>query len=67
MVNQCFEYGLKEFFASNSIAEFHDGIKILLTDYYDPMYRYQLASKSVPIIFKGPEHEYLEWAREFLD
>lgn len=67
MVNQCFEFALKEFFASNSIAEFHDGIKILLTDYYDPMYRYQLASKSAPIIFEGAEHEYLEWAREFLD
>jgi len=66
IVNQCFDLALKEFFTSNSIAGFHDGIRILLTDYYDPMYRYQLASKSAPIIFQGPEHEYLEWAESYL-
>jgi tRNA 2-selenouridine synthase len=65
-VNQCFESALKEFYTRGSVAGFHDGIKILLTDYYDPMYRYQLASKSAPVIFTGPEHEYLEWASEYL-
>ncbi len=64
IVKQCFESALNQFFTSNSIADFHDGIKILLTDYYDPMYRYQLASKSAPIIFEGPETEYLQWAEE---
>jgi len=66
MVNQCFESALKEFFTGNSVVGFNEGIKILLTDYYDPMYRYQLASKSAPIIFQGPEHEYLEWAEAYL-
>ena len=66
VVNQCFESALKAFFASNSAAGFHQGIEILLTDYYDPMYRYQLASKSAPIIFAGPENEYLEWAQAYL-
>jgi tRNA 2-selenouridine synthase len=64
IVSQCFESALKDFFASNSITGFADGIRILLTDYYDPMYRYQLASKSAPIIFEGPEAEYLQWAEE---
>jgi tRNA 2-selenouridine synthase len=67
MVSQCFESALKDFFVSNRVTGFNEGIRILLTDYYDPMYRYQLANKSAPIIFKGPEHEYLEWVREFLD
>jgi tRNA 2-selenouridine synthase len=57
---------LQEFFTNNSVAGFMDGIKILLTDYYDPMYRYQLAGKSAPIIFEGPEAEYLEWAESYL-
>jgi tRNA 2-selenouridine synthase len=64
IVNQCFESALNDFFASNSVTGFNDGIRILLTDYYDPMYRYQLASKSAPIIFQGPEAEYLQWAEE---
>jgi tRNA 2-selenouridine synthase len=67
IVHQYFEAALKEFFSSNSLTGFNDGIKILLTDYYDPMYRYQLGRKSAPIIFQGPELEYLEWAKEYQD
>ena len=29
------------------------------------MYRYQLESKQVDIIFEGPESEYLEWAEAY--
>jgi tRNA 2-selenouridine synthase len=57
---------LIEFFANQSIVGFSEGIEILLTDYYDPMYRFQLASKSAPILFEGPEAEYLEWAAAYL-
>ena len=65
-VKQCFEAALQEFFATQSVTGFYPGIKTLLNDYYDPMYRYQLANKSVPIIFEGPEGEYLEWAENYL-
>lgn len=65
-VKQCFAAALQEFFASQSIAGFHRGIKILLIDYYDPMYRYQLANKSAPIIFTGPELEFLQWSEDYL-
>ena len=65
-VKQCFEAALKEFFANQSVTGFHPGIRTLLVDYYDPMYHYQLANKSVPIIFEGPEGEYLEWAEDYL-
>ena len=55
------------FFIAHSDAEFHQGIKILLTDYYDPMYRYQLDKKSTQILFEGPEQAYLEWAKDYID
>ncbi len=65
-VRQCFEAALKEFFISQSDAGFHQGIEVLLTDYYDPMYLYQLANKSSEILFEGPENAYLEWVSEYL-
>jgi tRNA 2-selenouridine synthase len=64
-VKQCFEYALKAFFNNGSVAEFNDGIKILLEQYYDPMYRYQIKNKQPEIIFEGPEKEFLEWAEEY--
>lgn len=65
-VKQCFETALEGFFVGKGVRGFDDGIEILLTDYYDPMYRYQLSSKSAPIVFEGTEHEYLEWAEDYL-
>jgi len=61
-VRDCFERALRLFTAEGDAAEFHDGIKILLEEYYDPMYRYQMAHKKPKIIFEGPEQELLEWA-----
>lgn len=66
LVKQCFETALKEFFAGHGVDSFHDGIETLLIDYYDPMYRFQLSNKLAPIIFEGPEVEYLEWAEDYL-
>ena len=44
--------------------EFHkEWIKVLLTDYYDPMYDYQLSKKQERVIFKGDKKDitnYLE-------
>jgi len=66
-VKRCFEAALIEFFTRQNIAGFYEGIETLLTHYYDPMYRYQLASKSAQIIFQGSENEYLEWAKGYLE
>ncbi|MEE8366591.1 MAG: tRNA 2-selenouridine(34) synthase MnmH [Gammaproteobacteria bacterium] len=66
-VRQCFEAALNALFANQSDAEFHQGIKTLLTDYYDPMYRYQLDNKSTQILFEGSEQAYLEWAKDYTD
>ena len=64
-VKQCFKFALKEFFKDGSVVEFNDGIKLLLEQYYDPMYRYQIQKKDPEIIFEGPEQEFLQWAEEF--
>jgi len=39
-------------------------IRKLLTDYYDPMYAYQLSKSLARVAFRGNSSEFLEWARE---
>lgn len=41
-------------------------ITLLLEQYYDPMYDYQLASAAERIVFRGTAAEVLEWARSRL-
>ena len=36
-------------------------IKVLLIDYYDPMYDYQLSKKQDRLVFKGKQHDVLEY------
>ncbi|MCP4390905.1 MAG: tRNA 2-selenouridine(34) synthase MnmH [Gammaproteobacteria bacterium] len=64
-VRQCFESALREFFRGGQVEMFYDGIRTLLEEYYDPMYRYQIESKQPEIIFQGREAELLEWAETF--
>lgn len=40
-----------------------DWIERLLTDYYDPMYEYQLANHSREILFSGRRNAVVDWAR----
>ena len=43
-------------------AEFHkEWISVLLVDYYDPMYDYQLSKKQDRIIFKGTKEEVFDY------
>jgi tRNA 2-selenouridine synthase len=39
-------------------------IRILLVDYYDPMYDFQIAKKLDRIVFRGPENDVLCYLRE---
>ena len=39
-------------------------IRKLLTDYYDPMYAYQLSKRQERVVFRGNSSEFLEWARQ---
>jgi tRNA 2-selenouridine synthase len=40
---------------------FHRIIETLLTDYYDPMYRYQLKGRDAQILFRGDRAAVLDW------
>jgi len=61
-VRQCFEQALDTFVADADVSAFYPGIQILLEQYYDPMYLYQIKSKNPEILFEGPQDEFLQWA-----
>ena len=61
-VRQCFESALQQFFRDGDVSGFYPGIQILLEQYYDPMYLYQIETKKPEILFEGPEAEFLQWA-----
>jgi len=64
-VHSSFETGLGNFFACGDVCTFNAGIRILLEQYYDPMYRYQIERKKPEILFEGPESEFLQWAEVY--
>ncbi len=39
-------------------------VKILLSEYYDSMYEYQIAKSPIPILFEGNEQEIFEYLRD---
>ena len=65
LVRASFEAGLKSLFDGGGAEDFHDGIRILLEQYYDPMYRYQVESKQPEILFEGSEQEFYDWAGQY--
>jgi tRNA 2-selenouridine synthase len=65
LVRSSFEAGLRDFYASGDVSSFNPGIRILLEQYYDPMYRYQIERKKPEILFEGPESEFLQWAEAY--
>jgi tRNA 2-selenouridine synthase len=64
-VHDCFTRALPSFFDRGDVSAFYPGIQILLEQYYDPMYRYQIDNKQPEILFEGPENELLEWAADY--
>lgn len=63
-IKASFIKALDQLFDSGSATGFDEGVRILLEDYYDPMYRYQLEKKPVDVIFSGDEPSILQWARQ---
>lgn len=49
--------------ATGSLEEHHLWIESLLTDYYDPMYDYQLSQKQGDILVRGGPEAITSWAR----
>lgn len=66
-VHDCFAAALGSYFERGDVSAFYPGIQILLEQYYDPMYRYQIKSKHPEILFEGPEAEFLQWAEAHCD
>ena len=55
---------IEEQIASGNTSMHHAWIEVLLTDYYDPMYEYQLSAKKDRVVFSGDYQQVLEWAAE---
>ncbi|MCB1756953.1 MAG: tRNA 2-selenouridine(34) synthase MnmH [Gammaproteobacteria bacterium] len=51
----------------NDLTAYHPFIELLLNDYYDPMYDYQLAGRKTDILFRGNADEILDWASHYLE
>ena len=56
---------LKTQLNTGKIHDHEAWVTVLLTEYYDPMYAYQIEKNKVSVIFRGSYTEVLEWAREF--
>jgi len=65
-INRSFTNALNHLFATGESHLFAEGIRLLLLEYYDPMYRYQLEKKQSTVLFQGTEPEILAWVDEQL-
>lgn len=59
---ESFSRALVRFFESGNSEGFSDGIKLLLSEYYDPMYAYQRSKREGKVVFQGKREELIEWA-----
>ena len=58
-----FEDAYKQHGSSYATTLYKEWIAKLLTDYYDPMYDYQIQKTDIEIIFRGEEAELLEYLK----
>jgi len=65
-INASFTLALEHLFATGKSDLFDEGIRLLLVEYYDPMYQYQLKNKQREALFRGTEPEILAWVDEHL-
>jgi tRNA 2-selenouridine synthase len=63
-IHHSFDDALERLFEQGDGRGFDEGVQILLEEYYDPMYRYQLQKKPRDTIFSGDEQAILEWAQQ---
>jgi tRNA 2-selenouridine synthase len=52
--------------ACGDVAAHEEWIQILLEEYYDPMYQYQLQTKQQRVVFAGDYQQVLQWVGERL-
>lgn len=65
-INASFMLALEHFFTTGEGHLFDEGVRLLLLEYYDPMYLYQLKNKQREILFSGTEPEILAWVDDHL-
>ncbi len=65
-IHASFTRALAHLFNTGESDLFAEGIQLLLLEYYDPMYHYQLQKKQQPILFSGSEPDILAWINEHL-
>lgn len=66
-IHAIFSSALHQLFDHGEATGFDEGIRLLLVEYYDPMYQYQLEKKPVEVVFRGSEVEILQWAEQQLN
>ena len=62
-LHACLRRLMSEAFRSNDEEQHREWIALLLQQYYDVMYDYQLSQKEVRIVFSGRPSEVLDWLR----
>lgn len=58
-------YALNAQLQQNNTLAHLEWISLLLTRYYDPMYRYQLEQKKTRVIFKGSHQAIHQWLNDY--
>ena len=59
-----FDYAFKQQLINGDIQSHKEWIRILLKNYYDPMYDYQIQKSPIPIIFKGDKKAVFDFIQE---
>lgn len=65
LIKECFGDAFKVQQRNGSFEGHKDWIKILLEEYYDPMYDYQIEKSATSIVFRGNEEAVLEYIQTF--
>ena len=61
-IQHSFNNALDHLFATGESGAFAEGVETLLSQYYDPMYEYQLTKHQGKVLFQGSGLEVIEWA-----
>ena len=64
-VDQLFRSGIAAL-PQGELTAFHEGIRILLQEYYDPLYHHQLQQVQQGIVFRGERAAVLEWLQHHM-
>lgn len=56
-------HAIQQHRSANNLESHKDWIRVLLVDYYDPMYDYQFSKKASRVIFKGSHDEILDFLK----